>query len=174
MSVTQRREWGILVERALADQLDVDHVPDQYAEAYDLVAPQETPVFDVPGSVGVLREGDVLEVKTAAATICRDSDPRAGRWHLSRENHLELLSRGGVYALTTYDPQAASADVAVDDVQDVLEELALVPAESVDVLVESWRPSGHGYDYTQLSSSALDELVDDAPGEAVVPQGGPA
>lgn len=163
MTVTQRREWGVLVERALADELDVAHVPDDDVEWHDLAVDGDEGVLvvDVPGTVGVLEAGDVLEVKTAATTICRESTPRPGRWHLSRENHLELVERGGVYALTTYDPDQADPGLAVDDVLDVLETLALVPAETVDVLVESWRPSGHGYDYTQLSTRVLEDVVDD-------------
>lgn len=159
MSVTQRREWGVLVERAVADVLDVDHVDDETAEWHDLRATRDVDVLDVPGSIGVLLEADPGEVKAAAETICRESTPRPGRFHVTRENHEQLLANSGFYALVVYEAD----DVVVEDGRDAVDAaaraLAVLPAETVDVQLESWRDSGHGYEYTQLAWTSLVETT---------------
>lgn len=136
MSLADARETGEAVEEIVADAVDpLRRVPDDAAEWHDAVAtavisPSVSPKVRL-GSVAVIGRGTPVEVKAARVSTSNGGNREtAGRWHLRRTQHEQLLSRPGAYALCVYD-----GDADADDLE--LVSCLLVPSTVLDDVVDS-------------------------------------
>jgi hypothetical protein len=119
-------------------------VPDDVVEYYDAVATSlVTPRSDLP-FVGLclLERETPVEIKSVVATY---ADGSRGRFYVRPEQHDQLFEAAGVYLFAVCD--GTDRDVIA---------LKIVPATTVDAVIESWIDGGDGRsDYAQLAWSRV-------------------
>jgi hypothetical protein len=148
-ALAPNKRAGIGVEIAITN----DHVsalqlvPDEVAEHYDAVATTlVTPTQAMP-FVGlcVLERGIIVEIKS---TIVAYADGRRGRFKIRRSQHETLLDEAGVYLFA----------VCRDTLDRPALALKVVPATTVDALVQSWIDSASSRsEYAQISWGSVFE-----------------
>lgn len=145
------RDRGTDVEDIVCERWPCDLTdPDGRLDWYDFEFVQDLNIDrnDRP----VVPAGTKGDAKSCYVTY-EDGD-RAGRWWIDRENHEALVDADGEYALAVID--GATGDV---------ERLALVPARSVDALIDGdWWDCGDGgrtaEEFRQLPWTAVFDSLD--------------
>lgn len=150
-STAANRDRGTDVEELACERWPLELADDAHCDWYDLEFIADLTTARPPV---VVPAGTKAESKSCWIRY----DGRAGRWWIERENHEDLVDADGEYVFSVVD--GASGDV---------ERMALVPATTVDALIDEWWDCGDGgrtaEEYRQIPWTAVfDDLDEPADG----------